>query len=172
MTCLDESDGDNASLCRIPLGYHLGLKYLRGIKSLNELMAGSETKERQVLRLVVAVKSIGPRRKICLKKDEVDRIAFTVEVIVRDRTDEATISLWDYATEALRYWKAGETVLLLSNPDVKRDGGRERLTMGPTTCLQIDPDFHLAVELRTWAKAKRMEESVNIPFPEGGRLIK
>ena len=170
VTSLDQTDEENARLCRIPLGYHPGLKHLRGIKSLNELMAGPDIKEGQVLRAVVAVKSIGPRRRISFKKDEVERVAFTVEVIVRDLTDEATISLWDYAAGSVRNWKAGETILLLSKPDMKGDGGRKRITIGPTTGLEVNPNIHLAIELRNWAKTKSMEEGVNMPFPEGGKL--
>lgn len=170
VVCLDQGIESNRNLCRIPLGYYPGLKYLRGIKSLSELMAASELKEGQVFRTVVAVKSVGPRRKVCFKTAEIERVAFTVEVVVRDRTDEASISLWEYTAESVRNWKAGETILLLSNPNIKEDGARKRMSIGPTTSLEIDPDIYLAAELKIWAKTKHMEESANIPFPAGGKF--
>ena len=167
---LDETDNDLAKLCRVPLGYRPGLRYLRGLQSLSDVKVNAEQPDGDTIRMIVIVKKIGASREVFFRKDDIEKTAQVAEVLVRDNTGEAVLSLWEYCIRSARQWKAGETVLLISQPIIKSGGNRSlnKIILGPTTTVEIDPDLDYAVNLRSWAYSKGLEESVNLPFPVGG----
>ena len=170
LSVLDEADNDLAKLCRVPLGYHPGLRYLRGRQLLSDIKADIKQQDGETVRIIVVVKRIGASREVLFKKDDIQKTAQAAEVLVRDSTGEAVLSLWEYCIGSARQWKVGETVLLISQPIIKSGGSRSlnKIILGPTTAVEIDPDLDHAVDLRQWATSKGLEESVNLPFPAGG----
>ena len=86
---------------------------------------------------------------------------------VFDDTSEATLTLWGSMTTSASFWKASDTVLLLSNPGFK-DDRKPTLSIGTETHIDVDPHMSDAVWLRGFAQKMTKREHVNQPFPEDG----
>jgi hypothetical protein len=117
-------------------------------------------------KLLVCVKSIGGKKKIS-RKDGGGECEL-VDVVLFDHTGEVRLTVWNELIESVKSWKAGETVLLISNPGhrVTRNGKGE---LGITTCTMVDvePEGQDADWLRRFAVGLTRKESLCLKVPEG-----
>jgi hypothetical protein len=90
-------------------------------------------------------------------------------IIVFDDTGEATLTLWNVASETALTWKPSWTILLMSRPGWRFDKGNW-LSMTPSTRIEVDPDMADTDWLRQFAQRLTRRDSVNQPFPNGGNL--
>lgn len=117
------------------------------------------------VKLLVCVKSIGPKKKITRKKDgeEVD----LADVLLFDHTEEVRLKLWGEIIDSAKEWHVGKTVLLISNPSYtlgftnKGDLGIKQSTM-----VEVEPDFPYATWLKKYAARLTKKESPVVEFPQ------
>jgi hypothetical protein len=119
-----------------------------------------ETKD---CRLLVCVKSIGPRRKITNKKGGVNELT---QVALFDDTAETVLKLWGEQGLSARDWKPSKTILLFSNPTFRNEARGCSLGLSHATMVDVDPDFPDADYVRKYAAKLNKKESVDQTFPE------
>ena len=90
-----------------------------------------------------------------------------VDVIVFDDTTDATLSLWGRTTASVSYWKASDTVLLLSNAAFRNER-KPTISLSQDTQVDVDPHMEDAYWLRGYAQRMTKREHVNQPFPIDG----
>ncbi|KAK4695537.1 hypothetical protein P7C71_g2230, partial [Lecanoromycetidae sp. Uapishka_2] len=154
-----QEHSDEGVLCKIPLGYRDG-KQLDGLITLKNYMEGGHEVEGG--KVLVAVKSIGGRKKFTTKKGTQTEL---ISIIVFDDTADATLTLWGRTCNSASYWKASQTVLLITNPSFKGDR-RPTLSLNQSTHVDVDPLMTDAYWLRGYAQRLTKRECVNLPFPE------
>lgn len=154
------SDGDRIMRC--PLECNLKENdYLPGLMILKAFLAtGYDMGEGKVL---VCVRSIGPRRTVQSKKDK--RNLDMVEVGVFDDSETCLLKLWEDKVASAKHWHPNQTILLISKPTRKSWGTAPELGIGPNSMIDVDPQFPDADWLRNKAKTMMKRESVYIPFP-------
>lgn len=153
-------NSDVGDTCHLPLEYSKQ-KPLPGIKTLKDYIAGAyEVKNN---RLLVCVKSIGPKRKITNKKGGVNELT---EVTVFDDTAETVLKLWGEQGNSARDWKPSETILLFLNPNFRNEAHGCSLGLSHATMVDVDPDFPDAEYIRKYAVSLNKKESMDQTFPE------
>ncbi|RFU33351.1 Acting on ester bonds protein, partial [Scytalidium lignicola] len=148
--------------CRTPLLYSKET-FLQGLMTLDSFIK-SGFDDIPDVKLLVCVKSIGPRKKIT-KKDggEVD----LAEILLFDHTEEVRLKLWGEMIESAKEWQAGKTILLLSNPSYTIGFAKKGdLGIKQSTMVEVEPDFPDAVWLRKYAARLRKKESLAVKFPQ------
>jgi hypothetical protein len=153
-------NGDIGVTCRIPLGYKKS-QPLPGIMNIKQYIDGGyEIKDN---RLLVCVKSIGPRRKITNKKGVVLDLT---EVTLFDESGELILKLWGEQGTSARNWRPSGTILLISNPIFRNEARGCSLGLSHATMVDIDPDFPDVDYIRNYAANLHKKESVDQTFPE------
>ncbi|KAI9834324.1 MAG: hypothetical protein M1826_004250 [Phylliscum demangeonii] len=165
----DEEDGDDdGARCRTPWGelrqdqdpdqerqrqhqqQQPQQQALRHLMNINELINGGH--EVVNARIIVCVKSIGPRKKYTSKSNKVVQ---KVDVGVFDHTAEVTLTLWGIASRSVVVWKPSATILLLTRPrwNVRGGGvgGNGTLVLTAATQVDVDPGVAEAAWLRAFA---------------------
>ena len=74
--------------------------------------------------------------------------------------------MWNKLAVSSCAWKASETVLLFSNPGLKREKGGT-LTIESKTHVDVDPHMVDALWLRKFAQNLTKRQHVNPGFPDG-----
>ncbi|MCJ1298884.1 hypothetical protein MMC08_001675 [Hypocenomyce scalaris] len=155
-----QEQSDEGVLCKTPLGYREG-RTLDGLMTLkNFVEGGSEVADGKVL---VAVKSIGGRKKFITKKGNP---AEKCDIYVFDDTADATLTLWGCQAASASAWKPSSTVLLVSKPALK-EYTRPNLSLTAGTRVEVDPAMADAEWLRKYAQNLTKREHVNPPYPKG-----
>ncbi|KAI0437394.1 hypothetical protein F4803DRAFT_570911 [Xylaria telfairii] len=139
---------------------------LPGLMTLKSFLAsGYDLGEGKIL---VCVRSIGPRRTIQLKKREgtVDM----VEVGIYDDTAHCILKLWEDKITSAKSWIPNQTILLLSQPWCRDYTDRQGVVhvevgIGYSSIIDVDPDFPEATWLRTKIHEMAKKERVIVPFP-------
>lgn len=93
-----------------------------------------------------------------------------IDVVVFDRTADATLVLWDVTAASASKWTPSSTILLLSGSAYKA-GKRPSLSINSNTTVNIDPSIDEANWLRKYAKTLTKHVHVNPPFPVGGKAV-
>ncbi|KAI0390130.1 hypothetical protein F5Y17DRAFT_84035 [Xylariaceae sp. FL0594] len=118
-------------------------------------------------KIVVCVRSIGPRRTVFSKKKE--RACHLVEIGIYDHTATCILTLWGDMIASAKAWTPNETVLLISQPSARlitRQGSATvNVTIGYSSMVNVDPDLPDARWLRTKIQEMARKESISIPFP-------
>ncbi|KAH8893193.1 hypothetical protein GQ53DRAFT_821914 [Thozetella sp. PMI_491] len=153
-------------LCRKPIEYILSSQSapLSGLMTLKDYLAPKREGLTSEARIVVCVRSIGPRKAVHTK-DQRDRDL--VKVTVFDETvPTCNLNLWEDQTVALRAWVPDDTVLLLTNPKVKtRGSATAELGIGVKSWVEVNPEFPDAEWLRRMASDRKKREAGFLPFP-------
>ncbi|KAL7623056.1 hypothetical protein AAE478_006735 [Parahypoxylon ruwenzoriense] len=163
------SDGDRIMRC--PLECDLTkYDYLPDLMTLKAFLASGH--DMGVGKILVCVRSIGPRRTVQLKKRQgtID----LVEVSIFDETATCILKLWrDKVTSAMS-WVPNQTILLISKPTCRVNGnpGNRNDTsyevgIAHNSMVDVDPLFPDADWLRNKVESMSKKESIYIPFPSG-----
>ncbi|KAI0179205.1 hypothetical protein GGR52DRAFT_588955 [Hypoxylon sp. FL1284] len=154
------SDGD--CILRCPLECNLkDYDYLPGLMTLKAFLAtGYDLGEGKIL---LCVRSVGPRRTIQAKKRE--GTLDMIEVGVFDDTATTVLKLWGDKVASAKTWIPNQTVLLISRPAYKEYGKLTEIGLRHDSMVDVDPQFPDADWLRKRAKKLMKRESVSIPFP-------
>ncbi|KAI8948458.1 hypothetical protein F4801DRAFT_604425 [Xylaria longipes] len=157
---------DDGSL-RCPLDVNIEqYNYLPGLMTLKAFLAsGYDLGEGKIL---VCVRSVGPRRTIQPKKREGS--LDMVEVGIYDDTAHCVLKLWEDKIMSAKSWIPNQTVLLLSQPWCRDYTDRQgvvhvEIGIGYSTIVDVDPDFPDATWLRTKVHEMAKKERVIVPFP-------
>ncbi|KAG9234330.1 hypothetical protein BJ875DRAFT_17906 [Amylocarpus encephaloides] len=159
---IHSSDG-TASICRAPLE-HQRAQSLPGLMTLTSYVGGGHDGVRGA-KILVCVKSMGPRRKIARKTGGESEL---LDVALFDHTAEVRMAMWNEMIESAREWAPGKTVLLISNPGFRVEGsGRGSLGVTRGTMVDVEPAFADAVWLRKYAVGLTRREGLCVGFPKG-----
>ncbi|KAI1100190.1 hypothetical protein F4804DRAFT_348734 [Jackrogersella minutella] len=155
-----DSDGDR--ILRRPL--ECGLKeyeYLPALMTLKAFLStGYDLGEGKIL---VCVRSVGPRRTVQSKKFQ--HALSMVEVGIFDDTAMCVLKLWEDKVPSTKSWVPNQTILLISKPTHKIRGTSPELGIGHSSMIDVDPKFPDADWLRNEVKSMTKRQSVYIPFP-------
>ncbi|EON69735.1 hypothetical protein W97_08997 [Coniosporium apollinis CBS 100218] len=153
-------NSDEGVQCKTPLGYKVG-QPLAGLMTLkNFIEGGYEITDGKIL---VCVKSIGPRKKFTTKKGIP---AENVNIGVFDDTAEASLTLWGSSAASAGAWKVSHTILLITEPGWRIDK-RAWISLTSSTQVDVNPAILDTEWLRGFAQRLTRREHVNPPFPEG-----
>ncbi|KAJ4356602.1 uncharacterized protein N0V89_004637 [Didymosphaeria variabile] len=112
-------------------------------------------------KLLVCVKSIGPRKKFTNKNGNTSE---SMTAVILDDTSEGILTLYGSVSGSASAWKPYDTVLLISNPGWRIDKSA-KLSLNGNTQLFIDPAIADARYLRALSQRLIKREHVNPPFP-------
>ena len=88
--------------------------------------------------------------------------------MVFDHTGEVRLTVWNEIIESAKCWKAGETVLLISNPGYRvRGNGKGELGITACTMVDVEPEGQDADWLRQFTTGLTRKESLCLKVPEG-----
>ena len=121
-------------------------------------------KERWVLQDTSLLETISDYGEIVTKAELYIEVA---DVSVFDDTFEATLALRGRIALSAADWNRSETILLLSDPDL-RIGEKSTICIKPGTHVDVDPSMSEAIWLRNFAQRLTKNEHINQLFPEGG----
>ena len=112
----------------------------------------------------MCVKSIGQKKHINKKGGgECDLI----DILLFDHTAELRMTLWNDIIESTKDWKAGNTILLITNPGYRVGySGKGSVGVQHGTMIEVDPEFPDAHWLRKLAVGMTKRESFCLEFPE------
>lgn len=114
-------------------------------------------------RILVCVRSVGPRRIVHSKKRQCD--LDMVDVSIFDDTATCVLKLWQDKVPSAKTWIPNRTILLISKPTCRQDDPHSGLGIGYTSMVDVDPEFPDADWLRDKVKNMSKRQSVHIPFP-------
>ncbi|KAI1140331.1 hypothetical protein F5Y05DRAFT_424238 [Hypoxylon sp. FL0543] len=154
------SEGDR--ILRCPL--ECNLKAYESLPALMTLKAflstGYDLGEGKIL---VCVRSVGPRRSVQSKKDQ--NTLDMIEVGIFDDTATCVLKLWEDKVPSAKSWVPNQTILLISKPTFKIRGTSPEVGIGYSSMVDVDPDFPDADWLKNKVKNMAKKQSVCIPFP-------
>ncbi|KAI5860239.1 hypothetical protein GGS23DRAFT_606989 [Durotheca rogersii] len=161
------TDGDR--ILRYPLEYDVGeYDYLPDLMTLKTFLASGH--DMGVAKILVCVRSIGPRRTVQSKKRQAT--FEMVEVGIFDETATCVLKLWEDKVTSSKSWVPNQTILLLSKPTCRvtadygsRGGSSYEIGIGYNSIVDVDPQFPDADWLRGKVEALTKRESVYTPFP-------
>lgn len=157
-----QASSATASQCRTPLDYRKN-RSIPGLMTLHTFLHGGH--EIANGRIMLCVKSIGPRKKHTSSTR--GTVNECVHVGVFDDTSEGMLSLWNAASGSALTWKPSRTILLLTNASCKEDG-KKWISLSPASMADVDPNVPDAHWLRAYAQRMVKREHVNLPFPDKG----
>ncbi|KAI1389713.1 uncharacterized protein F4822DRAFT_442911 [Hypoxylon trugodes] len=160
----DEPNSEGDRILRRPLEYNVkSYEYLPGLMTLKAFLStGYDLGEGKIL---VCVRSVGPRRTIQSKKRQ--DILDMVEVGVFDDTEACVLKLWEDKVPSAKSWVPNQTILLISKPTHYTRGTAVDLGIAYNSMVDVDPDFPDANWLRTKVKDMAKKQSIYTPFPSG-----
>ncbi|KAI0407701.1 hypothetical protein F4802DRAFT_523462 [Xylaria palmicola] len=164
---VDKAGSDEDCLLRCPLEVNMDRDdYMPGLMTLKSFLAsGYDLGEGKIL---VCVRSVGPRRTIHSKKRE--STLDLVEVGIYDDTAHCVLKLWEDKIPSAKSWVPNQTILLISQPwycdSSNRQGGTlVEVGIGYSSIVDVDPEFPDAMWLRTKVQDMTKKESLHMPFP-------
>ncbi|KAI2463639.1 hypothetical protein F4781DRAFT_416017 [Annulohypoxylon bovei var. microspora] len=158
----DDPDSDGNRILRCPLECNLKeYEYLPALMTLKSFLStGYDSGEGKIL---VCVRSVGPRRTVQSKKTQ--RTLDMVEVGIFDDTATCVLKLWEGKVPSAKRWIPNQTILLISKPTYKIRGTSPELGIGFSSMVDVNPEFPDADWLRNKVKNMTKKQSVYIPFP-------
>ncbi|KAI0965466.1 hypothetical protein F4678DRAFT_467493 [Xylaria arbuscula] len=157
------SEEDSSLRCPIEANAERN-NHLPGLMTLKSFLSGGY--EIGAGKILVCVRSVGPRRNVVSKKREA-RLAL-VEVGIYDDTAHSVLKLWEEKVLSAKSWVPNQTILLISQPWCSlNDGGdrRAEIGIGYSSIININPDFPEAKWLRAKMQDMAKKESVMTPYP-------
>ncbi|KAI0386717.1 hypothetical protein F5Y04DRAFT_288591 [Hypomontagnella monticulosa] len=159
----DDVPGSEAdSILRSPLEFNRAeYSYLPALMTLKSFLStGYDMGEGKIL---VCVRSVGPRRTVRSKKRQCD--LDMIDVGVFDDTATSVLKLWEDKVPSAKGWIPNQTILLISKPTCRASGASSELGIGHNSMIDVDPEFPDADWLRSKVKSMSKKQSVYIPFP-------
>ncbi|KAI1806829.1 hypothetical protein F4811DRAFT_104753 [Daldinia bambusicola] len=158
----DSLNSDGHRILRCPLDCNLSdYTYLPSLVALKAyLSTGYDMAEGKIL---VCVRSVGPRRTIHSKKRQCD--FDMVDVTIFDDTATCVLKLWQDKVHSAKTWTPNQTILLISKPTCRDGEPQSGLGIGYTSIVEVDPEFPDADWLRNKVKSMKIRQSVHVPFP-------
>lgn len=151
------------NICRTPLEYRKA-QPLPGLMTLDSWINGGHDGV-NFAKILVCVRSIGGK-KVIEKKDG-GRCELS-DVMVFDHTASVKLTIWNRMIDTITDWKAGGTILLISNPGYKLAymGNKGSMGISNQTLVDVNPDFPDADWLKKYAVGLTKKESLCLEFPE------
>ncbi|KAG0652657.1 hypothetical protein D0Z07_0242 [Hyphodiscus hymeniophilus] len=151
------------SICRTPLTYQRG-RPLQGLITLDSYLGSGGHDGVVGVKILVCVKSIGPKKRISKKTGGECDLA---EVMLFDNTGDIRWTLWGETIESAKDWQPGKTILLISNPGYRVEAHSQKGSIGvqQATMVDVDPEFPDAEWLRKFAVGVTKKESLCVEFP-------
>ncbi|KAF8429199.1 hypothetical protein EV426DRAFT_639752 [Tirmania nivea] len=115
------------------------------------------------LQTLLCIKFIGARKKVPLKNGGT---AEKVEVGVFDETTHGILILWGALAACAANWEPGNTILLLTSPNVKFWGSTPQFTITHKSLVEVDPNMRDAGWLREYASRSLGRSSLQQEFPK------
>ncbi|KAI1483125.1 hypothetical protein F4774DRAFT_416690 [Daldinia eschscholtzii] len=158
----DPPDSDGHRILRCPLDCNLrDYSYLPALMTLKAyLSTGYDMAEGKIL---VCVRSVGPRRTVHSKKRQCD--LDMVDVSIFDDTATCILKLWQDKVHSAKTWIPNQTILLISKPTCREEDPQSGLGLGYNSIVEVDPEFPDADWLRNKVKSMKIKQSIYIPFP-------
>ncbi|KAI0838702.1 hypothetical protein F5Y06DRAFT_303622 [Hypoxylon sp. FL0890] len=158
----DVPDSEGNRVLRCPLECNLkAYEYLPALMTLKAFLStGYDLGEGKIL---VCVRSVGPRRSIQSKKDQ--KTLYMIEVGIFDDTATCVLKLWEDKVPSAKSWVPNQTILLISKPTFKIRGTSPEIGVAYNSMVDVDPAFPDADWLRNKVKNMATKQSVYIPFP-------
>ncbi|KAI1380947.1 hypothetical protein F4677DRAFT_205467 [Hypoxylon crocopeplum] len=165
----DDPDSDGHRIMRCPLECNLKeYDYLPALMTLKAFISsGHDLGEG---KLLLCVRSVGPRRTVHSKK--LGKTLDIVEVGVFDDTATCVLKIWEDKVASAKSWIPSQTVLLISKPTSKVNCTPPELGIAYNTMINVDPQFPDADWLRERVRNMSKKQSVYVPFPSGTWDIK
>jgi len=163
---VDEPCSEEDRSLRIPLEVDINnYDQLPGLMTLKSFTtSGHELGEGKIL---VCIRSVGPRRTINPKKRE--GTCHLVEIGIYDHTATCVLTLWEDMIASAKSWIPNQTILLIAQPSsrlINRQGETSvNVGIGYSSMVNVDPDIPDARWLRTRIQEMAKKESTSIPFP-------
>lgn len=114
--------------------------------------------------LLFCVKSVAPAKTVLLKSGSEVTLR---EIRVFDETLEVVFKLWNELCSSADSWIAGKTILMITNPALKKSAWttQSALQMGASSMIEIDPDHEDAEWLRRYADCTLKGDSMCQDIP-------
>ncbi|KAI0509377.1 hypothetical protein F5B22DRAFT_327285 [Xylaria bambusicola] len=163
---VDEADSEEDLSLRSPLD--IGTRpgdHLPGLMTLKSLLCGGY--EIGAAKVLVCVRSIGPRRSVASRKREAQYNL--VEVGIYDDTASSVLKLWQEKIPSAKSWVPNQTILLISQPSCSLNEGSNRraeIGLGYSSMVDVNPEYLEAKWLRHKIQDMAKKESVIVPFPD------
>ncbi|KAI0908579.1 hypothetical protein F4824DRAFT_512433 [Ustulina deusta] len=154
---------DNSLHCPLELNCKRN-DHLPGLMTLKSFLSGGY--ELGTGKVLVCVRSVGPRRSVASKKREAS--LSLIEVGIYDDTAHCVLKLWQEKIPSAKAWVPNQTVLLVSQPSCSLNDGANRhaeIGIGYSSMVDINPDYPEARWLRKKIQEMAKRESVIIPYP-------
>ncbi|KAI0434463.1 hypothetical protein F5Y09DRAFT_356727 [Xylaria sp. FL1042] len=162
---VDEAGSEEDNLLRCPLEASIKSNdHLPGLMTLKAFLSGGY--ELGAGKIMVCVRSVGPRRNIASKRREAG--LSLVEVGIYDDTAHCVLKLWQEKTTSAKSWAPNKTVLLISQPSCNLNSGTNygaEINIGYSSMVDVDPNYPEAIWLRNKIQDMARKESVIIPYP-------
>ncbi|XDG04115.1 hypothetical protein ABKA04_003730 [Annulohypoxylon sp. FPYF3050] len=158
----DDPGSEGYRIMRCPLECNLKeYEYLPALMTLKSFLStGYDLGEGKIL---VCVRSVGPRRTVQSKKTQ--RTHDMVEVGVFDDTATCVLKLWGGKIPSAKTWIPNQTILLISKPTYKDTGTSPELGIGFSSMVDVNPEFPDVDWLRNKVNSMTKKQSIFIPFP-------
>lgn len=133
------------------------------VVTLRAFLAGADDVPNATL--VFCVKSVASTKII---KPKSGNELMLRDVKVFDDTAETTLKLWNSVCGSADDWVAGKTILMLTNPNLKRSAWTVQgvLELGPTSIIDIEPGHEDATWLKHWVDSTSRAESMCQDVPD------
>ncbi|KAK7178757.1 uncharacterized protein CC84DRAFT_1261574 [Paraphaeosphaeria sporulosa] len=149
---------DDRSMFKRPFGAR-DSQVLPGLMTLKSFVDGGF--DIDDCKLMVCVRSIGPRKKYTNKNGSISDL---ITAVVFDDSSEGHLTLYGSVSGSASAWKPYATVLLITAPGWRIDK-TAKLSLNANTRVFIDPSIAEARYLRALAQRLTKKEHVNPPFP-------
>ncbi|KAL5412027.1 hypothetical protein PMIN03_004500 [Paraphaeosphaeria minitans] len=149
---------DDGSMFKRPFGVR-DSQVLPGLMTLKNFVDGGFDVDD--CKLMVCVKSIGPRKKLTNKNGSTSDL---ITAVVLDDSSEGYLTLYGSVSGSASLWKPYETVLLIADPGWRIDK-TAKVSLNANTKVFIDPAIAEARYLRAFAQRLTKKEHVNPSFP-------
>lgn len=115
--------------------------------------------------LLYCVKSVAPAKTVVLKSGGEVTLR---EIRVFDETLEVVFKLWNELCSSADDWVAGQTILMVTNPALKKTvwTAQSTLQMGVASMIEIDPEHEDADWLRRYADCTIKGDSMCQDIPD------
>ncbi|KAI1357892.1 hypothetical protein F5Y08DRAFT_346271 [Xylaria arbuscula] len=162
---LDEAGSEEDLSLRSPLDMDVRPDgHFPGLLTLKSYLSGGY--EIGAAKVLVCVRSVGPRRTVASRKREAHYNL--IEVGVYDDTASIVLKIWQEKIPSAKLWVPNQTVLLISQPTCSLADGtncRAEIGLGYSSMVDVDPDYSEARWLRAKIRDMAKKGSIIIPYP-------
>ena len=164
---LDKAGSEEDLSLRSPLDMEIQPDgHFPGLLTLKSYLSGGY--EIGAAKVLVCVRSVGPRRTVTSRKRETHYNV--VEVGIYDDTATSVLKIWQEKIPSAKAWEPNRTILLISQPTCSltdSTNGRAEIGLGYSSMVDVNPNYSEAKWLRNKIQDMAKKESVIVPYPMG-----